>query len=452
MYIVIAGAGAVGGYVGRVLVEEGHEVVLVERDEEVARRIDSTLEALVITGPSTSPQTLQQAGVADADLLLAVTGLDEVNLITCMTARKYGSARLRVIARVRQSRSMASLALSAEDLGLDALISPQQAVAQAALEDVHYRGSGEIHELAGGRLALIGMMLPEDSPWVTGTVAEIRPKLPAQSLVVAVQSREGFRIPSGKDRLLPGERAFIVVPPEHVSQLADLSTEEDRQVRNVLVIGCGNTGLAVAQRLERQRWMSTTIIETDPRRAEQVASQLPRTLVLEGDGSDPALLQNQLARGRAEAVLVLLKDAEKALLGGIFAKSLGARKVIARCDKPAYDHLAHQLGVDAVISPRRAMTNAILRYVHTGDVRATLVLGDHDVDVTDFKIPEHPEWAELVTRPIRELQFPDDFLIAGVVREGEVIIPSGATQLQPKDEVLVACRLHTLRELERLLS
>ncbi len=452
MYVVIAGAGEVGSYVGRILVEEGHEVALIERDEDVARRIDSTLEALVVTGPSTSPQTLEQAGVRDADLLLAVTGIDEVNLITCMTARKYGGSRLRVVARVRQSQGMAGLALSADDLGLDALVSPQQAVAQTALEDLRYRGSGEMHELADGRLVLIGMMLPEGSSWTTGTLAAVRNELPEQSLVVAVQNDQGFRIPVGTDRLRPGERAFIVTTPVHVDELAAHSMEAERPVRRVLVIGCGNTGLVLAERLHRQRWIATTIIERQERRAEEVANRLPRALVLQGDGSDPDLLQDQVASGRAEAVLVLLKDSEKALLAGIFAKSLGARKVIVRCDRPAYDHLAHQLGVDAVISPRRAMTNAILRYVRAGNVRATLALGEHDVELTDFRIPAEPRWEQLVTQPISELEFPAGLLIAGLVRKGEVIIPSGPTRLQPGDEVLVACRPDALGELERLLS
>lgn len=453
MYVVIVGAGEVGSYVAGILVREGHEVAVVEANEELARRLDATLNALVVHGSGVSPAVLQRAGVERADLLLAVTAIDEVNLIACMTARKHGGKRLRAVARVRQSAHLAGgvAPLSAEDLGLDALVSPEQAIATATLEILHYAGSGEMRELAGGKLVLVGMVLGPDSPLVHETLASLRGDLPRSSLVVAVQGRDAVRIPTGADRLDVDERAFILTLPQDLTELTILSGRPWHRVQRVLIVGCGNTGLALARELEAEK-LTPTIIEQDPARAELVAGLLPRSLVLQGDGSDPELLRSRLEEGQIDAVLVLLKDPEKSMLIGIFAKSLGARKVIVRCDKPAYGHLGGQLGIDAVISPKRAMTDAILRYVRRGKVQSTLVLGEHDAEIIDVRVPDRPARPEVIEKPLKAIGFPEGALVGAVIRGDEAFIPSGDTVLRPGDELFVVYRPYALARLERLLS
>jgi trk system potassium uptake protein TrkA len=453
MYIVIVGAGEVGSYLARILVEEGHDVAVVEIDERLARRLDASLNALVVNGSGVSPSVLQRAGVERADLLLAVTAVDEVNLIACMTARKYGGGRLRAVARVRQSQQLVGglPALSAEDLGLDALVSPEEAITGATMGVLHYAGSGEMRELAGGKLVLVGMVLGPDSPLVHETLAALRSDLPGESLVVAVQGREGVRIPTGADRLQVDERAFILTVPQNLTELTILSGQPWYHVQRTLIVGCGDTGLALARELERQK-LTPTIIEKDQQRAELVAGLLPRSLVLHGDGSDPELLRSRIEEGQIDAVVVLLEDPEKSVLIGIFAKSLGARKVIVRCDKPAYAHLAHQLGIDAIISPKRAMTDAILRYVRRGKVASTLLLGEHDAEVIELRLPDRPARPDLVEKRLKDLRFPQGALIAAVIRGAEVFIPTGSTVLRPGDDLLVVCRPEALGQIEKLLA
>lgn len=452
MYVVIVGAGEVGSYVARILVEEGHEVAVIDSNEALARRLDASLNALVVNGSGLNTNVLKSAGIERADLLMAVTAIDEVNLIACMTARKHGGKRLRVVARVRQSQQVArGEALSAEDLGLDALVSPEQAIASAVIEMLRYTGSGELRELPGGKLVLVGMVLSPDSPLVHDTLAALRGDLPKQSLVVAVQSREGIRIPTGADRLRVDERAFVLTRPQDLTELIILSGQPWFRVKRILIIGCGNTGLAVARELEA-RGLAATIIERDHERAEFVAGLLPRSLVLNGDGSDPDYLRTHLEEAKIDAVLVLLKDPEKSVLIGIFAKSLGARKVIVRCDKPAYTHLANQLGVDAMISPKRAMTDAILRYVWRGKVESSLVLGEHEAEIIEFRVPERPGRADLIEKPLRDLHFPEGALVAAVIRGEDVFIPSGNTLLRPGDSLFVACRQDVLGRVAKLLT
>lgn len=451
MYVVIIGAGEIGSHIARTLVEEGHDVALVDIDEDLTRRLDASLNALVVHGSGVNPAVLQRAGVARADLLLAVTSTDEVNLIACMTARKYGGKQLRVVARVRQSSDVAGeLALSAEDLGLDALISPEQAVTTTAMEDLQFAGSGEMRELAEGRLVLVGMDLAADSPLVHETLAELRRNFPGDFVVVGVQGREG-RIPKETDRLSPNDRAFVLTRPEHLTELAILSGQPWYHARRVLIVGCGNTGLALARELQSRK-LTPTIIELNRDRAERVASLLPGVLVLNADGSDPDMLRAQISEGEIDAAVVLLRDAEKSLLIGIFATSLGVPKVVVRCDKPAYTHLANQLGVDAVISPKRAMTDAIHRYVRTGRVESSLVLGQDQAELIHFTVPQNPARRDLFSRTIEELGFPEGSLVGALLREHEVLIGPENAVLRPGDELLVVSRPEVLGRIEKLLS
>ena len=452
MYVVVVGAGEVGSYVARILVDEGHEVAVIEIDHRLTSHLDATLDALVVQGSGVHPAVLGRAGIERADLLLAVTAVDEVNLITSMTARKYGPTRLRAVARIHQSPDVAGdLSLSAEDLGLDALVSPQQAMANATMDALRYVGSGEMRELAGGRLVLVGMDLGGDSPLVCGSLSEMRHDYRGQFLVLAVQGPDGLRIPTGPDRLRAGERAFVLTLPGTVTELAILSGHPWHHVQRVLIVGCGNTGLALARELARQR-LDTTIIEQDVERAELVAAQLPRALVINGDGSDPELLRARIEEDRIDGAVVLLEEAEKSVLIGIFAGSLGADKVVVRCDETGYAPLATALGIDAVLSPKRAMADAILRYVRTDAVESTLLLGNHEAEVLHLRITDVPRHADLVRRPLRELPLPKDTLVGAVMREGAIMIANGDTVLQPRDELLVVSRPAAVGRLERLFS
>lgn len=452
MYVVIVGAGEVGSYVARILVDEGHDVAVIESNDEIARRLDATLNALVVHGSGVHPGVLKRAGIERADLLLAVTAIDEVNLIASMAARKHGARRLRAVARIHQSPDVGGeRALNAEDLGLDALISPEHALTAAAMDALRFAGSGEMRELASGKLVLVGMDVGVDSPLLHETLAQVRNDFPGEFLVLAAQGPAGIRIPVGTDRLAPGERAFILTLPENLTELAILSGHPWHHADRVLIVGCGNTGLALGRELEKHNF-APTIIEQDKDRAELVASMLPRSLVLHGDGSDPELLSARIEEDRIDTVVVTIAAAEKSVLIGIFATSLGAAKAIVRCDEPGYIPLATRLGVDAVISPKRAMADGILRYVRKGAVESTLLLGEHEAEVLHFRLPETPAQPSVITQPLKDLPFPKGSLVGAVIRGDEVIIGSGETVLQPGDELLVVSRPEALGKLEKLLS
>ncbi len=450
MYIIIVGAGEVGSYLGRILVEEGHNVALIESDEELAHDLDTELDALVVQGSGISHANLQRAGIMQADLLLAVTAGDEINLITCMTAVRL-KKNLRTVARVREAAYLAGEGtLSASDLGLDLLVGPERAVAREVVELLSYEGAGNVHYMANGRLVLLELPLTSDSPLAHESLAELRDVFPTPSLVAAISGARGVRIPRGSDRLGVDDRAYILTLPRNINEFWILSGKPWHHVRHVLIVGCGQIGFHLATELE-SHGLYPTIIEVNQQRAEWVAKRLTKSIVLHGDATEPELLREQLEE-RADAVVVLLEDNEKALLIGLFARHLGARKVIVRSDKPAYAPIAHRLGIDALISPKRAVADQILRFVRRGRIESAHMLGDHEVEILELRVPVEPRNPSLTTRKLRDLDLPEGALVGAILRGEQVIIPDGEAQLQPDDDVFMICTTEAIRNVERLLS
>jgi trk system potassium uptake protein len=451
VYIIVVGAGEVGSYLARILLEEGHDVAIVEADEKLARTLDAGLDALVIHGSGVNRRALEAAGVRRADLLLAVTHTDEVNLITCMTAERIGADGLRTVARVRQEEYLGSQSsLSADDLGLDLLVGPERAVADEVVDLLGYEGSGNVQHLCDHRIVLLELPLSADSPLVHESLAQLREVFPTPSLVAAVRGPKGLRIPRGDDTLSADERAYVLTVPKNADEFWILSGKPWHHVRHALIIGCGTIGFHLAKELEAKR-MYPTIIEIDRERAEWVSSKLTKSLVLHGDATDPAILDEQLQE-RSDAVVVLLEDDEKAVLVGLFARHLGAKKVIVRSDKPAYAPIAHKLGVDALISPKRAVANAILHFVRRGKVSSARMLGDHEGEIIEVTVPAEPRHRAIIEKPLRDLDFPAGALLGVVMRGDEVFIADGDTVLRPGDGLLVVALSAALHRVEELFS
>jgi trk system potassium uptake protein TrkA len=452
MYVIVIGAGEVGCYLATILIEEGHEVAVIELDEALARQLDARLNGMVVTGSGLTHEAMERAGIRNADLVLGVTAVDEVNLISCMIAER-ANPRVRSVARVRGEQYYAAEhpTLLAKDLGLDLIMSPERAVADEVLELVQYAGPGEMRRLVDDRLVLVGMHLARDSTLVKGSLAELRARMPRQSLVVAVEGRNGFRIPRGPDRMDVDERAYVLTVPEHVETFVKLSGVSWSPIKNVLIVGCGDIGFAVVRELEK-RGIRPIILERDEERAQWVAAKVSGSLVIHGDGTNLGLLRERIEEDFIDAAAILMDDDEKSLVLGLFAKSLGAKKIICRCDNLDYGPFANRLGVDAMVTPKRAVANAILRHVRRGQVQSTVVLGNHEAEIIHFTVPDRPRHKELITRPLKDLPSPREALVGAVVRKGDVFVPTGDTVLQAGDSLLIATLPKALHAVDRLLA
>ncbi len=448
MYIIIVGAGEVGSYLAKILVIEGHDVAVVEANEAAARQLENDLDCLVVHGSGVNRSVLLQAGIVKADLFVAVTQVDEVNLVSAMVADRLGKNPMTV-ARVRELEHYQAGALQAKEMGLSLLVGPEKSVADQVVGQLSFEGTGEIRHLAHGRLVLLELPLSVDSPLCHESLAELSDTFPTPSLIAGVTGKDGLRIPRGDDRLEADERADILTTPDNIDEFIILSGKPWHHVRHVLIIGCGAIGFRLARELEAKR-LFPTIIENDRKRAEWVSRHLSNSIVLHGDGTDPQLLREQMEEV-ADAVVVLLEDDEKALLAGLMAKQLGAKKVVVRCDKLDYAPIAHKMGIDALISPRRALANSILHFIRRGHISTATMLGDHEGEVLELDIPQKPENKEIITKPLKSLDFPKDALVGGVVRGDKVFIPDGDTILQPGDTLLVIALLAAIAQVEKLV-
>lgn len=448
MYVIIVGAGEVGRYLATILVEEGHDVAIVEADETAARQLESELDCLVVHGSGVNRSVLLHAGIKQADLFISVTQVDEVNLVASMIASRLGDSPLTV-ARVREVEHYQAGSLQAEDMGLSLIVGPEKSVADQVVGQLSFEGAGEIRSLADGRLVLLELPLSTDSPLCHETLAELSDTFPDPSLVAGISGEDGLRIPRGGDILGADERADILTTPENVDEFLILSGKPWHHVRHVLIIGCGSIGFRLARELETKR-LFPTIIENDRERAEWVSRHLTKSIVLHGDGTNPQLLKEQLEE-MADAVVVLLEDDEKAVLTGLMVKHLGAKKVLVRSDKLEYAPIAHKMGIDALISPRRALANSILHFVRRGQVATAHMLGDHEGEVLELAVPKEPDNKKLISSPLKDLDFPQGALVGGVIRGEKVFIPDGNVILEPGDTLLVVSLSSAIAQVEKLI-
>ncbi len=448
MYVIVVGAGEVGRYVATILVDEGHDVAVIEEKEGVARDLESSLDCLVVHGSGVNPDTLHQAGIGKADLFIAVTQVDEVNLVSAMIAGRIGQKPMTV-ARVRELEHYQSGNMQAEDMGLSLLVGPEYSVAKQVVGQLSFEGAGEIRSLAEGRLVLLELPLSVDSPLCHETLAELSSTFPDPSLVGGIIGKEGLRIPRGDDVLGADERAEIITSPENIDEFIILSGKPWHHVRHVLIIGGGSIGYRLARELESQR-LYPTIIEHNRHRAEWLSRKLTKSIVLLGDGTEPQLLKEQLEE-RSDAVVVLIDDDEKAVLIGLMVKHLGAKKVVVRSDKLEYAPIAHKMGIDALISPRRALANHILAFVRRGRISTAHMLGDHEGEVLEFEVPAAPKNSKLLSTPLKDLDFPRDSLVGGVIRGERVFIPDGEALFNPGDTLLVVALPSAIVAVEKLL-
>lgn len=365
MRVIIVGSGEVGLHVATTLSAERHDVTVVERDEARSAALEAQLDALVITANGASPRVLKDLGAADADLLLAVTDIDEVNVLAATAGHRLGARR--TLARVHQSD------LFGEDegfvcdvLGVDVVIDPERATADDLAETLLVAGAAHVEYFADGRIALAEVILRRGSPLV-GTVVADRERVRPHAIVGILRHGRAM-IPAASQRLEQGDHLFVAAAREDVGQVVAQIGAEAERVRDAVVFGGGPVGLHLAHRLEEHDF-ELKVIEPDPARARFLAERLQRAVVLQEDALDKdAFLTHGV--DRAGAFVACAGDDRTNLLAGLHAKQLGARLCLAVVSSEQYVPLVDALGVDAAFSLRLTTAEAILRYVHSDALRA----------------------------------------------------------------------------------
>jgi trk system potassium uptake protein TrkA len=440
---VIIGAGEVGFNTARMLSHEGHDVVLVEQSEALVERAAEQLDALVIQGNGASPKLLKEAGVQRSDLLVAASSSDEVNIIACLAAKAKGVPR--TVARIHNPDYYDTRDPFARDmLGIDFVIHTEQMAAEEIKEALLVPGAINVDTFAEDSIEVAEVVLDEGSPAVDRALKDVA--LPQDSLVVGVVRRGDALVPRGGTVLERRDHVLLISGRRRISEAVEAVATNTAPVKEVTIYGGGRIGLRLALALEGVG-ISVRVIERDEARARYVATQLRKGFVLHDEGiSRDFLLQERV--DRTDAFVAVTGDDRANLLAAMYARQLGARMTIAGISHGEFAPLADALGVDLTISPRTLAAEAILRFVRRGEV-INVALLENGAEMIELRVPET---CRVAGRPLSQVGFPEGAIVGALLRDGDVIIPTGRDVLRPGDDAVVFTVEAAVDEVERLFA
>ncbi|MBA2693820.1 MAG: Trk system potassium transporter TrkA [Rubrobacter sp.] len=443
MRTVIIGAGEVGFTTARMLSGEGHQVVLIEQNEALVQTVTEQLDALVIHGNGASPKALSEAGIEKADLLVASSNSDEVNIIACLSSKAQGVER--TVARLHNPDYYDPEEPLARDLlGIDFVIHTEEMAARAIKDALMVPGAVNIDNFADDAIEVAEVVLNANSPIVGHALKDA--KLPEQSLIVGVVRDGEALVPGGGTVLREKDHVLLISGRTRLAEVVGAVATDTKPVKEVVIYGGGRIGLRLALALEKAK-MSVKVIERNEDRARVVASQMKRGFVLHADAlSEDFLLQERV--NHADAFVAVTGDDRANLLAAMYAKRLGARHTIAGLSRGEFAPLSEALGVDVTISPRMLAAEAILRFVRRGEI-VNVALLEGGAEMIELRVPEK---CRLNGKPLAEVSFPKGAIIGALLRGDEVIIPTGRDSLQPGDDAVIFTVSSSVDEVEELFA
>jgi len=447
--IIIVGAGEVGFHIASHLALENKEVVVIDKDPEAVRRVSDNLDVQAVEGSGSSPVVLEDAGIQDAEIILAVTDSDEANLVACLVANIL-SPTTKKLARVRRGDFDQYHEILRENAPhIDNIINPEIEVVKTIENMIRAPGVADVGELAGGQIKFVGVYLDKNSRLAGIKLADLPDKVThARPLIAAiVREEEELIIPRGNDRLMPGDLIYFISEKDKLQDTLAVFHKDDQPAHRVLIVGGGNIGLRLANRLEKND-IYCKIIEKDSNRCALLAESLNKTVVLCGDGSDQELLAEENIQDM-DAVVTLTADEEANILTSLLAKRMGARKSITKISRFSYFPLMKTIGIEQVVSARLSAINTILQHVRRGKVLSAISIKGEEAEVMEALALET---SEIVKKPLKQLSFPKDSLVAGIIRRDNIIIPTGDSVIQPDDRIIIIARRPAIPKVEKILA
>lgn len=447
MKIVIVGAGEVGFHIASRLSLENKDVIVVEKNADALRRISENLDVQTVEGSGSSPAILEQAGIKGADILLAVTNSDETNLVASLFANILSPTTIK-LARIRSEEYlMYQDALRQDPYRIDVVINPEAEAVKSVENLLKVPGAVDVGEFADGRIKVIGVRLNADSP-VTGTqLVDLKKKTGNKKILVAAIIRdEKCIIPSGEDQILEGDLIYFVSEEKELKEALKIFGKQAEPFNRILLIGGGNLGLRLAKALEGLS-IHAKLIEKDPGRCRKLAEHLDKVIVLQGDGSEQRLLQEENVQDM-DVVATLTGDEETNILTSLLAKRMGAQKTVTRISKFSYFPLVSAIGLDHIVSPRLAAINTILQYVRRGKVLSAMALKGEEAEALEAVALET---SDIVGKPLRQIRFPHGALVVAIIRADEVIIPTGDSVILPEDRIIIFSTPKCIPRVEKAL-
>ncbi|QJF51312.1 Trk system potassium transporter TrkA [Roseobacter ponti] len=452
MKVIICGAGQVGWQIARHLSGERNDVTVVDNNPDLVRRATDSLDVQGIAGFASYPDVLDRAGAGDAEMIIAATHSDEVNMVTCQVAHSVFGIN-RKIARLRSQSYLDAIysdLYRRDHMPIDVVISPEREVAAAALQRLSAPAAFDTEVFMDGKAHLLGISLEESCPVLNTPLRQLTDLFSTLRAVVVGVRREGTLFaPEPKDQLFAGDDCYVFAHVDDIPRTMEIFGKKQSKQERVVLVGGGNVGLAVAQALEsRTARVRTKVIEKNRICAERAAEALERTIVLNGDGLDAALLA-EAGITRADAMLAITDDDKTNMLACVRAKAEGCGYVIALINDPTLVPLMGPLGIDAYINPRATTVSSILRHIRHGRVRAVYSIGDAEAEVIEAEVLST---SPLAGRRISEIDFPEGVLVGALRKGDEIIRPMGSTRIDEGDVIALFALTGDVPEVERLMQ
>ncbi|MDG1570822.1 Trk system potassium transporter TrkA [Robiginitalea sp. M366] len=447
MKIIIAGAGEVGFHLAKLLSYESQDITLIDTDKESLSYAEGHLDIRVLKGDATSISVLKEARVTGSDLVIGVTSSETTNLTLCMLAKQLGSRR--TIARISNTEFVEYRELIRfSQLGIDELISPEELAATEIQLLLNQSAFNDTYEFDDGRLIMVGVSLPRTAPFVGKMVKEAARILPELHFMPIALQRRGTQytlIPRGDTVFREEDQIYFITDRKGVDELYKLTGKKKEDIRNVMILGGSKVGVKAARELCEKRF-NVKIIEKDKNKAFEVADLLPNALVINGDCRNVELLEEE-SLDSMDAFIAVTGNSETNIMSCLVAKSKNIKKTIALVENMDYFQLSHSIGVDTLINKKLLAANNIFRHIRKGEVVALTRLNNLNAEILEFVVNPSSEVNGAV---IRELDFPREAIIGGVIRDGEGIIALGDFRITSGDRVVVCCLPSAIHKVEKL--
>jgi trk system potassium uptake protein TrkA len=446
MRILIAGGGQSAALIASRLIREGNEITIVEKDAARCAHLDATLDAKVVRGSAASIRTLRKAGLETVQMLIAVTDSDEINVLACVIAKTYTNVKVKV-ARVR-SHEFADWRRVADEneLGIDLIIHPESDVMERIMRVVNVPGVSDIIDFADGEVKLFGMNV-ERTSWFAGKTLEELDAAgpPANSLVALIFRGQQVIIPHGAQVVLPGDHVYVCTTKQNLEAVLEFMGVGRRgKLQRVFIVGGKQIGISLAQELERQG-VQVKLIEKDPDRCELIAGLVKRTIVVRGDGTDQATLEEENVEG-VDAFLALTPHDEDNIIASLLARRLGVGKVVALINRLSYLSMVQRLGVNTSVSMRLSTVDAVLQFVRKGGVLSVTTFREEEAEAIELIASAGSRY---VGKRLRDIALPRGAIVGAIARTtGEVVVPRGDATIEPGDRVIFFALESVVPELE----
>lgn len=448
MRVIIIGAGEVGYHIAQRLAVENKEVVVIDTNADAIRKLAEISDVQTIQGSGSSPEVLEDAGIHEADIFLAVTDSDEINLISCFFANMLNK-KLTKLARIRAEIYTDYKHLLTGDGGITKIINPDEEVVNSVLRLMSVPGAVEINEFAGGQIRLIGINLPDDSPIVGTKLLNLREKIGDDlGIVIAALVRDGeLIIPSGLDVIQKGDVVYFVCDIKDQDEIIPRLGISVEPVKEVMIIGGGNIGFKLAKALDN-KYYHTRLLESRKKRCEYLSERLDRPIVLMGDSTDQEILREENIHDM-DMVIAVTGDEETNILTCLLAKSLGAKRAITRVNNFGYMPLIEPIGIDYVVCPRQSAINSLLHFIRRGKIISSVNIRGEQAEALEAIAHEE---SPIVGKMVKDINFPRGCLILCFQRKDEVIIPRGDTMVEPGDRLIIISTRLNIPKVEKVLT